>query len=151
MFFGGVPVIRLPYIFLPFLFLVSTLVASCSGGSDDSTASREHEAPEVSAPLPMLPPEVLRQSLGTVLEMRTTTRGGDLIETTDNWTVESAGTFPFQALEKGDWVDLVTVRIDEEIVFQYLCIAQSYECRRVHRIKKVISPRTEEGGRVAPQ
>lgn len=123
---------RLPFMFLSLCFLTTLFAAACSSNSDDE----QYTPPEVSAPSPMLPPEVLRESVGEVLELSTTARGGDSILTTDNWAIESVSVFPLKTLQKGDWVDLITVRIDEETVFQYLCVAQALECHKVFRIRR---------------
>ncbi|OGZ07899.1 MAG: hypothetical protein A3D65_02990 [Candidatus Lloydbacteria bacterium RIFCSPHIGHO2_02_FULL_50_13] len=116
---------------------VLILLASCPSRENVRPATKARPKPEISVP-PMTAPSVERESLGEVEQLNTTARVGDLIVTTKRWAVESARVYPYHELENGDWIDLITVRIDEKTVFQYLCVAGATECRKVFKMRKLL-------------
>ncbi len=129
--------LRHKYLTLVLLFTLLPPLSSCSGDITEDPQIKKRAEPEVSVPA-MPSPVVEREDLGDVFALATTARGGDRIVTTKRWVIESASVFPFRDLKEGDWVDLITVRTDEKNVFQYLCVAEVRECRRVIRIRKLL-------------
>ncbi|OGZ08190.1 MAG: hypothetical protein A3C93_00890 [Candidatus Lloydbacteria bacterium RIFCSPHIGHO2_02_FULL_54_17] len=104
---------RYKYLSLLLLFVLLPPLSSCTGNPEDDPQIKKRAEPEVSVPA-MPPPIVEREDLGNVLMLATTARGGDRIVTSGRWVVESANVFPFRDLKEGDWVDLLTVRMDEK-------------------------------------
>lgn len=122
----------------PLLFFVSILaLSSCGGTPDEGGAPAKRAEPEVR--MPSIPaPLVERSDVGDVMLHTTTARGSERVITTNRWMIEFGSLFPADGIETGDWVDLLTVRLDEQNTFQYLCTTTMRECRRVIKIRKLL-------------